>query len=37
VFDVVDARKAVRRLGWQPRHGGFLDEADLYYRAWRAH
>ena len=33
----VDARKAVRLLGWQPRHGGFLDEADLYYRAWRAH
>ena len=33
----IDARKAVRLLGWQPRHGGFLDEADLYYRAWRAH
>jgi len=33
----VDARKAVRLLRWQPRHGGFLDEADLYYRAWRAH
>jgi len=33
----VDARKAVRLLGWQPRHGGFLDEADLYFRAWRAH
>ncbi len=33
----VDARKAVRLLGWQPRHGGFPDEADLYYRAWRAH
>src|SRR5438132_7365986 len=33
----VDARKTVRLLGWQPRHGGFLDEADLYYRAWRAH
>ncbi len=33
----LDARKAVRLLGWQPRHGGFLDEADLYYRAWRAH
>ncbi|PYM89362.1 MAG: NAD-dependent epimerase [Candidatus Rokuibacteriota bacterium] len=33
----VDARKAVRLLGWQPRHGGFVDEADVYYRAWRAH
>ncbi len=32
----VDARKAVRLLGWQPRHGGFLDEAPLYYQAWKA-
>lgn len=30
----VDARKAVRLLGWQPRHGGFLDDVELYYRAW---
>jgi nucleoside-diphosphate-sugar epimerase len=33
----VDARKAVRLLGWQPRHGGFVDDADLYYRAWRTY
>jgi len=33
----VDARKAVRLLGWQPRHVGFPDEADAYYRAWKAH
>lgn len=33
----VDARKAVRLLGWQPRHGGFLDEAPLYYLAWKAY
>lgn len=32
----VDARKAVRLLGWQPRHGGFLDDVDVYYRAWSA-
>jgi nucleoside-diphosphate-sugar epimerase len=32
----VDARKAVRLLGWQPRHAGFLDEVDTYYRAWKA-
>jgi nucleoside-diphosphate-sugar epimerase len=31
----VDARKAVRLLGWQPRHGGFLDEADVFYAAWK--
>ncbi len=32
----VDARKAVRLLGWQPRHGGFVDEADLFYASWKA-
>jgi nucleoside-diphosphate-sugar epimerase len=33
----LDARKAVRLLGWQPRHVGFLDEVHAYYRAWKAH
>jgi nucleoside-diphosphate-sugar epimerase len=33
----VDARKAVRLLGWHPSHEGFLDEADVYYRAWKAY
>src|SRR6266480_2207524 len=32
----IDARKAVRLLGWQPRHGGFVDEADLFYASWKA-
>ena len=32
----VDARKAVRLLGWQPRFGGFADAAALYLAAWRA-
>lgn len=32
----VDSRKAVSRLGWQPRHGGFSDEAATYYAAWKA-
>jgi nucleoside-diphosphate-sugar epimerase len=31
----VDSRKAVSRLGWQPRHGGFVDGAETYYAAWR--
>lgn len=31
----VDARKAVRLLGWQPRHGGFVDGAETYYQAWK--
>lgn len=32
----VDSSKAGRLLGWQPRHGGFSDQAEAYYRAWRA-
>jgi nucleoside-diphosphate-sugar epimerase len=32
----VDARKAVRLLGWQPRHGGFADEVAECFEAWRA-
>jgi nucleoside-diphosphate-sugar epimerase len=33
----VDSSKAVRMLGWQPRHGGFVDGVDRYFAAWRAH
>jgi nucleoside-diphosphate-sugar epimerase len=32
----VDSSKAVRLLGWQPRHGGFADEAPRYFAAWKA-
>jgi len=32
----VDSSKAVRLLGWQPRHGGFVDGAAQYYGAWNA-
>ncbi|MEW5875043.1 MAG: NAD-dependent epimerase/dehydratase family protein [Candidatus Zixiibacteriota bacterium] len=32
----VDSSKAVRLLGWQPRHGGFLDGVRTYFEAWRA-
>lgn len=32
----VDSRKAVRLLGWQPRHAGFTDGASRYFTAWRA-
>jgi nucleoside-diphosphate-sugar epimerase len=31
-----DARKAVRLLGWQPKHGGFVDEVETYYMSWKA-
>jgi nucleoside-diphosphate-sugar epimerase len=33
----VDSRKAVRLLGWQPRHGGFIDGIEAYYGAWKGH
>lgn len=33
----VDSRKAVRMLGWQPRHGGFVDGVSAYYEAWKAY
>lgn len=32
----VDSRKAVRLLGWQPSHGGFLDGVETYFAAWKA-
>jgi nucleoside-diphosphate-sugar epimerase len=32
----VDSSKAVRLLGWQPRHGGFVDGAARYFGAWKA-
>ncbi len=32
----VDSSKAVRSLGWQPRHGGFVDGVGRYAAAWRA-
>ena len=32
----VDGRKAVRRLGWQPRHIGFVDEVETFFDSWKA-
>jgi nucleoside-diphosphate-sugar epimerase len=32
----VDSRKAVRLLGWQPKHGGFVDEVATYHASWKA-
>jgi nucleoside-diphosphate-sugar epimerase len=32
----VDGSKCARVLGWQPRHGGFVDGVERYYLAWRA-
>jgi nucleoside-diphosphate-sugar epimerase len=32
----VDSRKAVHLLGWQPKHGGFVDGAETFYISWKA-
>lgn len=32
----VNSSKAVRLLGWQPKHRGFIDEVDTYFRSWKA-
>jgi hypothetical protein len=32
----IESRKAVRLLNWQPKHGGFVDDADVYFNAWKA-
>ena len=32
----IDSRKAVRLLGWQPKFGGFVDEIETYFEAWKA-
>lgn len=32
----VDASKAGRLLGWNPRHGGFVDGVTRYFAAWQA-
>lgn len=32
----VDSSKAARLLGWQPRHGGFVDGVPRYHAAWKA-
>ena len=31
-----DSRKALRLLGWQPKHGGFVDDAETYHLSWQA-
>jgi nucleoside-diphosphate-sugar epimerase len=33
----VDGRKAMRQLGWQPRHIGFVDEVEIFFHSWKAY
>ncbi|MBZ0168183.1 NAD-dependent epimerase/dehydratase [Candidatus Methylomirabilis lanthanidiphila] len=32
----VDSSKAVRLLGWQSKHPGFIDGVDTYFQSWKA-
>ena len=32
----LDSGKAERLLGWRPRRPGFVEEADVYFEAWKA-
>jgi len=32
----IDASKATRLLGWQPKHPGFVRDADVYFKSWKA-
>jgi len=34
---IINPAKAINELGWQPRHVGFVEEIDTYYKAWAAH
>ncbi len=34
---VADNRKAMRMLGWQPRHLNFVDDVETYFASWKAH
>lgn len=32
----VDGSKAANLLGWQPKHMGFVDEVETFYKSWKA-
>ncbi|CAF1194877.1 unnamed protein product [Rotaria sp. Silwood1] len=34
---IINPAKAMNELGWRPRHVGFVEEIDTYYKAWAAH
>lgn len=33
---LVDSGKAGRLLGWQPKHGGFVEDVETYFQSWKA-
>jgi hypothetical protein len=34
---IINPAKAINELDWKPRHVGFVEEIDIYYKAWAAH
>ncbi|CAF2753867.1 unnamed protein product [Rotaria sp. Silwood2] len=34
---IINPAKAMNELGWRPRHIGFVEEIDTYYKAWAAY
>jgi len=36
-FRIINPAKAMNELGWRPRHVGFVEEVDIYYKSWAAH
>jgi len=34
---IINPAKAINELGWKPRHVGYVEEIDTYYKAWAAH
>ncbi|CAF2612584.1 unnamed protein product [Rotaria sp. Silwood2] len=34
---IINPAKAMNELGWRPRHVGFVEEIETYYKAWAAH
>lgn len=37
LFSIINPAKAINELGWKPRHVGFVEEIDIYYKSWAAH
>ena len=33
---IIASNKIRRMLGWQPKHGGFLDGVQTYFESWKA-
>jgi nucleoside-diphosphate-sugar epimerase len=37
LFSIINPAKAINELGWRPKHVGFVEEIETYYKAWAAH